>query len=80
MKYKLLPKHILTVAAIFSLAAFAFVNLDAREATCTEQAPGSSMQIEQQQEEPEARKLKTPDVMVLTRIIDLVQKFTNTAL
>jgi hypothetical protein len=81
MKYKLLPKHILIVAAIFSLGAFAFVNLDARETSCTEHAAAKSgVPMEQQQDEPEDRKLKTPDVMVLTRIIDLVHKFANTAL
>jgi hypothetical protein len=81
MKYKLLPKHILIVAAIFSLGAFAFVNLDARETSCTEHAAAKSgVPMEQQQEESEDRKLKTPDVMVLTRIIELVHKFANTAL
>jgi hypothetical protein len=77
MKRKLLPKSLLLTATVFSLSSYIFVNLHASRTmptqTCT-QAKTEQVQVKEC-DDTEAQDIKVPDVTVVGRVIELVQKF-----
>ncbi len=77
MKRKLLPKSFFLTAVVFSLCSFVFVNLHAGLTMPEQVCPKSKMEQPQLKEsdDTEAQDIKVPDVTVVGRVIELVQKF-----
>lgn len=77
MKNKLLPKYLLIGLIAFSLFSFLYVNMHAAyttQACAKEQLKAQPAMVEDDQEAKP--QIPVPDVAILSRIADIVQKFT----
>lgn len=80
MKRKLLPKSLFLAFAVFSLSAFAFVNLHANLTLPQQSCSQTLVEQPQVQEcDEETSKTPLPDVTVLGRVLELAQKFLPVA-
>lgn len=81
MKRKSLPKSLFLITAVFSLTACIFVNVHAN--LTIPQQGCSQLQMEQPQvkecEDADDQEVQIPDVTVLGRALELVQKFLPVA-
>jgi hypothetical protein len=80
MKQKLLRKYLIAAVIALSLFSFAYVNLDAAyacQSSCDQKImPTQPVLIEE--EEDQARKIPVPDVTIIGRVLDIVQRYTST--
>ena len=76
MKNKLHVKYFIAAIFVLSLFSFAYVNLHAafKHPAAYEQKTDSQHPVMVEEDENEKQKLAVPDVAILGRIIDLVQK------
>ena len=81
MKRKPLPKSLFLFVAIFSLTAFIFVNVHANLTMSNQTCMQTMMEQPQvhDRDETEDRDVKIPDVTVLSRLLELAQKFLPVA-
>lgn len=82
MKKKQLPKPALLLLLALSLGAFLYVNADAcrnvRPCATAKPPVASNIQNDDYVEE-EDRKVPVPAISVLSRIVEIAQKFTSVA-
>ena len=74
MKRKLLPKSFFFAVSLFSLFAFAFVNLNVASDSCK----SSQSCLVQKVEEVEALKesnIQVPDITLVGRLIEVAQRY-----
>lgn len=78
MKRKSLPNSLFLIALVFSLSSLIFVNVHA-SLTMPDQVSCAPAQLEHPQvkdsDDAEESDIKVPDVTVIGRVIELVQKF-----
>lgn len=80
MKREITFRSLLIAASIFSLLAFAFVNLRSNTALSATLAPLSMAQNQLESEEStESTKIAVPDVTVLGRLWDITQRLLERA-
>jgi hypothetical protein len=80
MKRKILPKSLLLTAVVFSLFSFVFVNLHAHlvapQAVCTKPTL-EQPQVKECDDDTDTQDIKVPDVAVIGRVFELVQKIIS---
>jgi len=80
MRHKLLPKYLLAAVLALSLFSFAYVNLHAAYACRS----GNNQHVKTQQsvlieeEDNQSSKIPVPDVTIIGRVLDIVQRYTST--
>lgn len=81
MKQKLLTKYILIGIVVFSLFSFFYVNLHAAytgRINCDQQVK-SPQPVLVEEEDKQKNDIPIPDVTVISRVIELVQKFASSS-
>ncbi|MBK8967473.1 MAG: hypothetical protein R3D58_05685 [Saprospiraceae bacterium] len=79
MKQKLLSKYLLAAILAMSLFSFAYVNLHAAYAgksTC-DQSAKTTQSVLIEEEDSRASKIPVPDVTIIGRVLDIVQRYTS---
>lgn len=81
MKINLHPKYLLTAITALSIFSFIYVNFHA--ATALPALPQQTATVEQpalkeSEEDEKNRNLAVPDITILSRVIDIVQRYTQT--
>jgi hypothetical protein len=79
MKQKLFPKYLIAAVIALSLFSFAYVNLHAvysSQASCEQKA--NTPQPVLVEEEDETRSIPVPDITIIGRVLDIVQRYTST--
>lgn len=79
MKQKLLFKYLLAAVLAMSLFSFAYVNLHAAYAckTSCEQPVKATQSVLIEEEDSEGSKIPVPDVTIIGRVLDIVQRYTS---
>ena len=71
MKRKLLPKSFFFAASLFSLFAFAFVNVNVASDACQS---SSKSDLVEQVEDLNGSGIQVPDITIVGRMIELAQR------
>lgn len=80
MKYKLLPKYLIAGVIALSIFSFAYVNLHSG-VTCSASCEKKTEKVQPvliEEEEDKATDLPIPDVTIISRVLDVVQRVTST--